>query len=166
MKILSFDPGKKHFAYAFFDGRRIAQFGFMKTILTSLKSEEYLSQTNVFAKSYKKLLAACDPDTIVIERFQYRPGMGKGAVSEFINIQIGLITLLSYPTPVTLIIPAQWKTYLHRTYTPQEDKKIKFEAKTLIEARLGFTGLTPHESDAMGMCYYINDKHKDRKTLP
>jgi len=153
VRILAFDPGKANFAYAVGQDGQLERFGFVTALLTDL-TVDVTGQVVRLADEFSAILKDARPDLIVAERFMARgkaPGMG--AVSEFINLSLGVLVSVAAPLEVQVISAATWKNHWSHRY-PQEGK---FEMQACLEdgTRVYPGGrrkrLTTHESDAIGI---------------
>lgn len=153
MRILAFDPGKANFAYAIGQDGSLETFGFVTALFTDLTTD-LTGQAVRLADEFSALIKDARPDLIVAERFMARgkaPGMG--AVSEFINLSLGVLVSVAAPLEVQVISAATWKNHWSHRY-PSESK---FEMQTCLEngTRVYPGGrrkrLTTHESDAIGI---------------
>lgn len=169
MRILAFDPGKKNFAFALLEDRGVVCHGHLPTI-TSMQVEAFQHDAPLFLAATEGLLAY-RPDVVAIERMQHRPGFGGGAVSEYINVMIGMVLALasqhSIETKPTM--SQTWKTHWIKAYEVPRDrfamatqklsirqpKGAKPKTRTaLVEGLLDGHDLTPHEGDAIGIAAY------------
>ena len=152
MKIVALDPGKNNFAAAAIDGRKVIDIRYLEP-LQSLKWADFDKSMKNFRDHYFKYISDISPDCVVAERFMARPGGGlrKGAVGEYVNIQLGIISTVNSTKgiPTYLVTPAQWKNALNRRYgTVPEDKGFKHH----------FPHLSIHESDALAIAIYVAEQ--------
>lgn len=152
MRVLAFDPGKSNFAYAVGEDGQLETFGFVTALLDDLTAD-VTGQVLRLADEFQGLLKTHQPDLIVAERFMARGMPGQGAVSEFVNLSLGVLVSVAAPIEVTVIPAATWKNHWSHRY-PQEGK---FEMQACLErgTRIYPGGrrkrLTTHEADAVGI---------------
>jgi hypothetical protein len=175
MKVLSFDPGKNNWAYALLNEKgNVLRYGMVKGLLKNLIGPGFHGSAHRFKNHLEKFFQTIDlepTDIICAERYQYRPHMGGGAVTEFINIQLGIVSVIA-PCPMRLYIPAQWKTHMARTHggvvepingkiAGKPAKRAKFEAQCLLDPEQTIK-LSTHESDAICIgLYHLEQTQKD-----
>ena len=121
MFIVSFDPGKTHWAYCLREDDKVLETGMLRNPIVSLLEKDLQQGIEKLGAEVKGLFSRWNlkPElTIVVaERFLLRPGRGAmGAVSEHLNFSLGLITAWIHPLKMSLITPALWKNYMLRTY--------------------------------------------------
>lgn len=175
MRIVAIDPGKNDFAYAVIRDGRCWSHGHVRTI-TSLYVEELPDQLRRFSHDITEVLRkASAHDWLAFERMQHRPRQGGGAVSEYINLMIGIVMNMAqvrgmklYPVPAVT-----WKTHfirqlgIDRKRFTMVGQKLTMKlpagskAKTRREYCAGVldgqphtNGMTPHEGDAVGIGSY------------
>jgi len=177
MKILSFDPGKNNFAYAVVSSnQRCKKHGFVRSI-TTLEYNKLPDELTRFTNDISALLAE-KPDLVIVERMQHRPKFGGGAVVEYINFMIGVLTELvrQHGCRIFLVSPPTWKSHYIKLYavdikkTPfsMSTQKMSVKApkgsgkktmtiivKGVLDGQAKYDEeLTPHEADAIGIgCY-------------
>jgi len=163
MKVLAFDPGKNHFAWAVVvldvSGQaQVLHHGFLINVLHTLG--DITDQTSNFCKEFKDIIKQADLDSsvdrIAVERFMHRPGFGKGAVGEFINIQIGMVASTAN-IPVHLLPSSLWKNHMKRHYGTNDSLKL-FDPYSK-------QGYKVHETDAMGIAVYCIEKETGKRLL-
>jgi len=123
-KITAFDPGKSNFAYASVTAdAKIAESGIMNFPIMTLKSKELKSHVKSFGNEIKTLLSRCNPNVIIIERYQSRH---KGLNNEIINIAIGILlqSACNRNCEVSLLTAAAWKNALKKEYGINTYEKI------------------------------------------
>lgn len=175
MKVLAFDPGKKHFAYAVIDRERCIRYGHIRTV-TDLNVESLHAQTVLFFQDLAGVLRnAGSGDWLTFERMQHRPNFGGGAVVEYMNVMIGMLLGQAYAAGLRIypVAPVTWKSHTirshgldRRTFTmigqklaikqpPGSPTKTKRQfCPGLLDGQPGAEKLTPHEADAVGIgCY-------------
>lgn len=149
MKIVALDPGKVNFAAAAIDGRSVLETRYL-TPIASLKWESFPSAVKLFGENYLKYITEIEPDCVIAERFMSRPGGGvkKGAVGEYVNVQLGVISTVNYlkGIPTHLVTSAQWKTTLNNRYGKVPENK---------GFRHHFPHLSDHEADALAIAVYV-----------
>ena len=157
--LLSMDPGKRHFAYCHVAGTQITSIGMITETIDDLKSGIFPYRLRVFYREFKKTVSRLESKhgkltDIVIERFMARPGKGGGAVSESINVMIGVIALYCHKNNIhiELVSSALWKNRFKKRYGCDTQAQ-----------RYGYTWLskeplkgnpypiTDHEMDATGI---------------
>ena len=114
MRIIALDPGSKNFAVAVMDGRKVLETCYLTTI-KSLKWDDFEEEAKGFRKRWFDLLQKYEPDCVLAERFMARPGGNGGAVGEYINVMIGILSTVnaSKGIPTHLVTSAQWKNALN-----------------------------------------------------
>ncbi len=126
--LLSMDPGKNNFAYAFltYEGELI-RYGLIKDTITDLKGSYELNYSvrnfsNTFeciVDEYKNKNMLC-----IMERFMFRRGV-RGALDEIVNIMLGLV-IGSLNCKYILTPAAAWKNFYGR-------KEIEYGNPKLVE---------------------------------
>lgn len=124
MKILSFDPGKNHFAWAYVNSKsKCNQHGFVRTI-TTLTFEKLRDELDQFTADVEKLLDRFELGSslghaVAIERMQHRPKFGGGAVVEYMNVMIGIVFSLARRRGIQIMaVPAgTWKKHVREVYS-------------------------------------------------
>jgi hypothetical protein len=152
MRIIALDPGKINFAFAVMEDRKVRECGYLKT-LRSLKWDDFEKESTGFRGRYFDLITKYEPDCVLAERFMARPGGNGGAVGEYINIMLGILSTVnaSKGIPTHLVTAAQWKNYLNRRYKRVESMKEHFPH------------LSVHEADALGIAVYAMEGELDEK---
>ena len=152
MKIIALDPGKNNFAAAVMNDTKVLETCYIKPI-KSLKWDDFNAESKEFRKNYFEFLIRIDPDCVVAERFMARPGVQQGAVGEYINIMLGIISTInaSKGIPTHLVTSSQWKNYMNSRYGQVKDM------------RDHFPHLSVHESDALAMAVYCLENELDQK---
>lgn len=120
MRCLAFDPGRNvgNFAFSWLVNGVVECYGTVVPIVSlqdpefSIDADDFSARLRVLIKS----LGVTAENIVIAERFSDRGGGSKGTTGEFINIQIGLLKAAIAPLPLRLIMPAQWKGWLARTY--------------------------------------------------
>lgn len=119
--VLCFDPGKAHFAYCDVVGTDIKSVGMVTETIDDLKTGIFPYRLRMFYRQLKKLVATSESKygtitDIVCERFMARPGKGGGAVSESINVMLGVIALFCHKNNIhiELVSSSQWKNRMKR----------------------------------------------------
>jgi hypothetical protein len=158
MFIVSFDPGKTHWAYCFREDDKVLETGMLQNPIVSLLEKDLQSGIDKLEAEVKGLFTKWNlkPETTVVvaERFLLRPGRGAmGAVSEHLNFSLGLITAWIHPLKMTLITPALWKNYMLRTYGTNNMMQLLGEKdKKKI-----------HVTDATGIGQFIYERSAGKK---
>ncbi len=152
MRIIALDPGKKNFAFAVMENRKVLECGYLPP-LKSLKWDDFEKESAGFRDRWFKLLEKYDPDCVLAERFMARPGGNGGAVGEYINIMLGILSTVnsSKGVPTHLLTSAQWKNYLNGRYGRVESMKEHFPH------------LSVHEADALGIAVYAMENELNEK---
>lgn len=119
--VLCYDPGKAHFAYCDVVGTDIKSVGMITETIDDLKTGVFPYRLRMFYRQLKKLVATSEAQygtvtDIVCERFMARPGKGGGAVSESINVMLGVIALFCHKNNIhiELVSSSQWKNRMKR----------------------------------------------------
>lgn len=155
MHVMSCDPGTRNFAVAVTRGR-LYENGSVKfkilgtTVLDStfndLKTSVSFSLKNFIAEIDSIVELTCDPDEIIMERFQSR-GMG-GTTIECVNFMIGsMVYHFQSEADVKLVTAATWKNRANRLF----DYKGAPKEHNLHRV---ITDKTEHELDAVMMGIY------------
>ena len=190
--ILSCDPGIKNFAYIlieapdtlqkqeeltaesviqFLEQVKILECGFLKSCLTELRQENVIPYIQKFKVDNREVFK-CNPDYLVMERYQTRDL--RGPRNEVINFNISNVinSLLHSTSPVRntrLLIAAQWKKFYNL------DKTNKVKGLDLVydtwkkDKQLRKTnGLTDHQTDAflLGIYHILDLNLSSKKDLP
>ncbi len=155
MRIIALDPGKQNFAAAVMDGRKVVETRYLRPI-KSLLWENFADEVKAFRDDYFKYISEIEPDCVLAERFMARPGVQQGAVGEFINIMLGVISVVnaSKGIPTHLVTSAQWKTYIAKRYG---------ELPRSRGMRYHFPHLSVHEADALGIAVYAMENELEEK---
>jgi hypothetical protein len=158
VKIISFDPGSRNFAYAVLtiEPPNILLVGHLNNPIVSLKENDLKNNVAFYLWEIKGLLDKIEylegQDKIIIERYQSR-GNYRNTQLEATNIMIGV--LLGQLYDILLVMPATWKSFIKRRYTQNNMLKL-----------LQNTQLTPHMADAIGMAiFYIEKYYKKERIL-
>lgn len=187
--VLALDPGKRHFAFCVIVGASLKRVGMIHNTINDIDAAHALPQREAFVAELDSVLDRYEPQILVIERMQQRPGMGGGAPAEYINIMIGVV--LEHCTAKGIefrgVTAATWKNALKRAYDPKPDRAT-LPKGTRIKAlpnseRMGFDvpkssktlPILDHEFDAVGIgmwfieqednASYIERFKKQLKTL-
>lgn len=152
MKIIALDPGKKNFAFSVMEDRKVVECGYLKP-LKSLKWDDFEEEAAGFRSRWFDMLLKFEPDCVLAERFMARPGGNGGAVGEYINVMLGIISTVnaSKGIPTHLVTSSQWKNYLNARYG---------KVATMKEH---FPHLSVHEADALGIAVYAMENELDEK---
>lgn len=176
MRIIAFDPGKQHFAYAVLERQRCVRYGHIRTI-TDLNVKELPDQLLRFHHDVYNVLDRPGPNAwLAFERMQHRPGLGGGAVTEYINVMIGIVLAQAYRAGLKIypVAPVTWKTHFIRQLGIEKQRftmvgqklTMKLPAGSKNKTRREFVPgvldlqrrakeLTPHEADAVGIGSYV-----------
>lgn len=151
IRILSFDPGEKNFAFSVTEHKTEGQLlksrcidnGLIKNTITDLKdSVNYAAQAKAFVQEIELLRTKYEIDHIALERFMGR-GIKVGTTSETTNIMIGLLTssMWKYNDDVILVNAAVWKNAYNAVRKDSlTSSQLKDEYKLICT--------TPHQFDA------------------
>ena len=152
MRIIALDPGKKNFAFAVMEDGKVLECGYLVPV-KSLKWDDFEKESARFRGRWFDLLTKYEPDCVLAERFMARPGGNGGAVGEYINIMLGILSTVnsSKGVPTHLLTSAQWKNYLNGRYGRVETMKEHFPH------------LSVHEADALGIAVYAMENELDQK---
>ena len=152
MRIIALDPGSKNFAFAVMEDKKVLECGYLKTI-RSLKWADFEDEATGFRNRWFDVLNKYEPDVVLAERFMARPGGNGGAVGEYINIMLGILSTVnsSKGIPTHLVTSAQWKNYLNNRYGKVENMKKHFPH------------LSVHEADALGIAVYQMETELQQK---
>lgn len=158
MRVIGFDPGKKSkaknsssphtFAYAINDGAgNLLDSDYIETTLDSVCSTE-LNDYKIEMRCLLDWMNLQDDDIFVIERFIPRPGMGRGAAAEYINLMVGMLVciLIDMRVPeknIILVMPSVWKTRFKKAHDGLLPPDV---FKTIY--------IKSHQADAFGMTEY------------
>lgn len=139
MRLLAFDPGKNHFAFATINNKgKCSSHGFVRTI-TTMEFTAFPDELTRFASDIRKLIAKHDPKFIAIERMQHRPKFGAGAVTEYINAMIGVIWETARRDGIHIHMqPAHiWKTHLATVFGTKKGEFTTATQKLSFKAQKG-----------------------------
>ena len=150
LRLLSFDPGKIHFAYSFTEFQntpkelkyKILDHGQLTKPFDDLTGPEVLQRGKEFQKEIRALVKKFKADYIIAERYMVR-GRFNGGLAEYINVMLGL--LMGVGVDNMLMIPAaQWKNRWNANAQGLElDKMYKvlpYEPHQFDAAMIGFYG--------------------------
>lgn len=147
MRILSFDPGKNDFAWAYISSKgKCAQHGFVTTF-TTMKFEKLRDELDRFTADITKLLdrfelGSSPGHAVSIERMQHRPKFGGGAVVEYMNVMIGIIFILARQRGVQVMAvpPGTWKKHMQKVFgLGKNDHFTMATQKLTVKAPKGMT---------------------------
>jgi hypothetical protein len=156
--VLAFDMGKTDMAWAWSYDNKLIDTGLMINTVNDLKSGIFLMQVRKFIRELKSIVQRVEakhgPLTdICVERYVSRPGKGGGAVSESINVMIGIMAAYcnKHNLYLELILASTWKNHFKR----------KFGCDTQAE-RYGFKitktskkwPILDHNFDAIGLMQF------------
>lgn len=153
MKIYSFDPGKRHYAWAVSDDGHVLETGYIKPTIVDVTKDVVLADTvEAFCRQFDRIFSKYPPtdnDWMLIERYTKRlRGDGRGNVSELTNFMIGASIVAAMRSwkirNVELVMASTWKTWYRRTYNVEEP------GPAIIEY-VGADKITIHEADAVGL---------------
>lgn len=124
--VISFDPGKTHFAYAIYKRNSLIAHGTIENTLKDLKegflyNKQRIAFLKEIKRKFKKYLD--EPCLIAIERFVAR-GRSMGNVSECIGMMLGMMSWLFRKHYVTLIMASSWKNHFNKKEIMPENKNI------------------------------------------
>lgn len=144
MRIIALDPGKKNFAAAVMEGRKVIETRYLRP-MRSLLWDDFDTEVKAFRDCYFKYITEFNPDCVLAERYMARPGVQQGAIGEYVNIMLGIIGVVnaSKGIPTHLVTSAQWKNALCNRYG-KHPKGMKH----------WMPHLSAHEADAIGIAVY------------
>jgi hypothetical protein len=160
--VLSCDPGKESFAWAYIalDGTLI-DCGTLKHPIDDMRAMQFLAQFPLFLAEVNRLFKRKDVKlrALVAERLTPRPGYGSGATCEFINLALGALYVVSRLNRVKHIcptMPSTWKGWLARLTTGKsklETSATAFGYPQVLKnpRKTDNFGLYDHEFDAIGI---------------
>ncbi len=155
LRVISFDPGTKNFAFAITEHRLFKGVLQSRTIDNGLLEFSPLSMNQkdleVIPDLSKELYELLDDDLdgVVIERFMTRGHGIYGGIGEVSNLVIGILFQLSLTLKrlsPTLLTSSQWKTAYNTV------RKVN---KTTLEKDYMVCRVTPHQWDAVLMGVYF-----------
>lgn len=165
IRVLSFDPGVKGFAYNVSHHRiyrkkyqsKIIETGILSNTIPAF-DETYTENLDMYVKAVKTLCDRLGPfDLFCAERFMARMGRNlKGVTMEAVSQMLGVgvwIIRQKYPKiKVVLVSAATWKNAYNRKFTPPARAK-KGQPKpkrvpTFLEQTYKMCATTPHELDS------------------
>lgn len=167
--ILSLDPGKKDFAFCHVVGSTITDLGMFKYTIDDIKPQVFHNRMHRFYTQFKKLVKKIEKKhgkitNIVAERFMARPGQGGGAVSESINIMLGVIALYCYQNDMVLdlITSASWKNRFKRKQG-MDTQAARFGFPWVAKKHLKGNDypITDHNFDSAGIALYCVETMPD-----
>ena len=122
--ILALDPGKRDFAWAAIDGVKIPGFGMIHHTIYDIDAMHAMPQRAAFVGELTAVLNKYNPNVVVIERMQQRPGMGGGAPAEYINVMIGVVLEICAGRGIKFrgVTAATWKNHMKLAYDPKPDR--------------------------------------------
>jgi Holliday junction resolvasome RuvABC endonuclease subunit len=151
MKVLGIDPGKRETWYALLQPKpfrgRVDEY----LIDWLVKQSGHLEldpdtpvgdRLPVVRVRLQDLLGTLKPSLVVAERYIIRPGMGRGNVSEIVNLVLGILWEMCthQSIPIQLVTPSAHKGWWGRTY--------------FRDPYLRWSDLTAHEADACSVAIY------------
>ena len=154
MRIIGLDPGKKNFAAAVMEDRKVVETRYLRPI-KSLLWDDFTSEVKLFRDCYFDYITEMNPDCVLAERYMARPGIQAGAIGEYVNIMLGIIGIVnaSKGIPTHLLTSAQWKNALNSRYGKHSKGMKHF-----------LPHLSAHEADAVGICVYsLEQEFPDEK---
>lgn len=140
MKILSFDPGKNDFAFSVIKKGKCQRHGFLRTI-TTMEFKALPDELSRFTTDLGYLITKYKPDFIAMERMQHRPKFGAGAVTEYINVMIGIVLEMGRRERIHLMmLPATtWKTHIGKVFKVPKGEFTMATQKLIFKAPKGMT---------------------------
>ena len=168
MKILSFDPGKQHFAYALVEDAKVKWHGILESTVEDLTAEVSL-QFDKLTSDFLQIIhrAKLDPavDYICAERYMQRPGLGAGGNAELINLKIGALIAFVLPVRMWIIPSARWKNHMTRAYGEKGfGKDGKLDMRMLVDGDKS-RKLSSHECDAIGIGLFCHETNTNQEGL-
>ncbi len=149
MRIIALDPGKKNFAAAVMEDRKVVETRYLQP-MKSLLWDDFDTEVKAFRDNYFDYITEINPDCVLAERYMARPGIQAGAVGEYINIMLGIIGVVnaSKGVPTHLVTSAQWKNALTARYGDMGSKGMK----------RWLPHLSSHEADSVGIAVYAMEQ--------
>ena len=154
MRIIALDPGKKNFAAAVLDGRKVVETRYLRPV-KSLLWDDFTTEVKAFRDCYFEYVTEFEPDCVLAERYMARPGIQQGAIGEYVNIMLGIIGIVnaSKGIPTHLVTSAQWKNALNSRYGKHSKGMKHF-----------MPHLSIHEADAVGIgVYSLEQEYPEEK---
>lgn len=191
--IFAGDPGIKNFAYVIMEAPdticktveeltpdlvidflkevKILSCGFLKSCLTELRQENIVPYIQKFKWDNRDVFK-CNPDYLVLERYQTRDL--RGPRNEVINFNISNVinTLLHSNHPIRntrLLIAAQWKRYFNLDKTGQvKGLDLVYDTWKKDKQLRKTDGLTDHQTDAflIGVYHLLDLSLESKKENP
>lgn len=164
--VLSCDPGKDNYAWAFVEvgTGRVVDTGMIAHTLSDLTFMQFVQQWRLHLVDVKKLLARSDVniDALVVERLTPRPGMGSGAAAEYVNLMIGALYVLARLRGVGRIVPVMpstWKGWLAALHNGSANSRSLESSPTALgfpqvvknERKSDNFPIKEHQFDAIGI---------------
>lgn len=164
--VLSCDPGKDNYAWAFIEvgTGRVIDTGMVEHTLCDLTFMQFVQQWRLHLVDVKKLLARTDIqiEALAVERLTPRPGMGSGAAAEYVNLMIGALYVLARLRGIGRIVPVMpstWKGWLAALYNGAansrslESSPIAFGFPQVVknERKTDNFAIKEHQFDAIGI---------------
>lgn len=167
--LLAIDPGKNSSAFCCVVGSEIKKLGMFNHTINNLKPGYFHNNFHKFYIEFTKLIASLESKygkltNIVMERFMARPGKGGGAVSESINIMIGVIATYCHDhgIAIELITSASWKNRYKRKFG-MDTQAARFGFPWVAKAPLSKNPypINDHIMDACGIALYCLETMPD-----
>jgi hypothetical protein len=123
-KILAFDMGTKNLFFSVLDNKTLIDTNYVQNTVTSLLISEYQTLATAFRKEIIELITRTSPEAVVIERFQYRPGVG--GVIELVNVMVGIITNIALSMNIDVQTPtaSSWKNNFQNVFGKDSLKEL------------------------------------------
>jgi hypothetical protein len=151
MSVLGIDPGKNQTWYALLDSTwfrtpdevRLPHWHLLTSGHLDLSPDlPVQDRMEVIQERLEKLLGDLKPSLVVFERYIVRPGMGRGNVSEIVNLLGGVLwqKCANLDIACELVMPSVHKMWWDRTYIRHPVKR--------------WPNLNDHEGDACSLAIY------------
>jgi len=151
MRVLGIDPGKKQTWYALLrpstfgtpDHFKLTRWHFLTSGHLELNPDLSVQERMpIVQERLEKLLGDLKPSLVVFERYIVRPGMGRGNVSEIVNLLGGVLweKCSNLDIEMELVMPSVHKLWWSRTYIRPVVRR--------------WPKLNDHEGDACSLAIY------------
>lgn len=166
IRVLSFDPGAKNFAYAITEHRIYKEKMQSRVVLNGLilncpdSPTDFPEKIHKFKEEldylFEDFLSPEDQNSyefeVVAERFMFRGSGLSGTTGELSNLALGMLALITANHEcgtATFITPSSWKTSYNTVRT---------KLKQSLDVDYGFVGVSKHQWDAILMgCYRASE---------
>jgi hypothetical protein len=158
------------FAYCDVVGTKIQALGMITETIDDLKSGIFPYRLRMFYRQFKKLVQNSESKygkitDLVCERYMSRPGKGGGAVSESINVMIGVIALYCHKNNIhiELVSSALWKNrFKKRIGLDTQAQRYDFTWLSKEPLKGNPYPISDHEMDATGIALAYLETMPDR----